>query len=1358
MTDPGGANNSINDTTVHGTAFQARDVDQVVINHYATPAPASTDGPTDTLLPGWAREVAESPLWQRLPPTRDPAPFRAAARDIAAALAALHDDTEWEATGDPWWDRSFPTRFHGQLSQLLCAEDAPEADFHPAEILLLTLAPYLSQTLWVRTAADRVGVGPADLRLTGAGGDRGDFERYFDRGHERLVRRARLELPERRGAESDIGWWLFHQWVDHGLRGTQDHWTAYTDLTARLPLGDTALGALFHRRRTGQLLYGLRLSLGEMCRQERLDRLEAVASVTGGVGGIGGRGGMGVGVPQQVRVRRLAVLLAVARARALDIPALPDDLVENLGIPYPVGLADLRQTVEQAAWHTDNGRMVLQAADCHHEAVVEALRRHVGQVDLLLYDIRRAAGADDTLAPLLRLPQRASAEGVEAALGDDDRPKFESYGKFQVDPRRVQELLMGDQLYRSPGLAIRELYQNALDACRYRRARTRFLATRPGGRARDDWEGRIRFEQGVGPDGRPYLLCEDNGIGMGESELSRVFARAGTRFTDLTDVRNERAHWERAGIEMHPVSRFGIGVLSYFMIADEIEVITRRLGEDGATSEPCFKVAIHGPHHLFRIEGSAERLEPGTTVRLYLRERAPSCVTELIALLGVAEFETTAEHGMRSVRWAPGEYALRSGDRAAALNAGGVRVPGPTGGGGVPEVLWCESGGGVLVDGILAHPKHVRGVLAGEPAGDGDDVLLRGAVVNLTGTRVPKLSVDRLQILSDISGDVEELLRAAVDELTSSPTGLLSYPWLCSVAKTHPKAADIIAEAAMAADLEFTLGGGRVFRPAQVGCLPLDDGILARVDESYGDLWFDDIYPTVRVTDEVLLWRLLAHGAANQLVDLVPELEAAGPLLPARPSDGVLLAMSERDLARPGCVLRAAETMGVTPRAAVARAVELGIGKLDPGRYPDGEPDPVEVDLLRNGPRDTHHMPFDEAVVWLSAAKPVPLRHFLYAYVDLGLSVTETADRMRSYGFDVSLAETLPDRPDRTDLVLSSQDGEGEGQWFRGDREVPPGHVLWSAERTGLPVAEVCRRLRNHALDVTDPPERQSPEDLRLLSRNHDGRPPWLTAGAVVPFKSVQDAAEQCGMAVADVAAVLTAYGLRPGSHLPVQPTDQDRRLFGSQVYEQAGHGGSGRGVYAWHRVWVRAADLGLSQAAAADRLRALGVPCPLVLPEAPTEFDHALLDKDLFLWQTLRANDSEVPLPLLLITAYELSRPVLEIGARLESYGLRVPDLSTYRTRDRADLWDDIALLSRDLSGPELGAAAAFRPSPLQWLTPGTQVPLRHLCAASTKLGIPLPDVAVRLRGLGIDVPDIADTVRAAMAKLPRPQEQNPA
>lgn len=129
MTEQGGTHNSIGDTTVHGTAFQARDVDHVVINHYATPAPA-TAGPTEALH-AWAREVAESPLWRRVPERRDGSPLQDVARDIATALAALHDEAEWESTGDPWWDRPFATRFHGQISQLVCAEGAPTGTSSP---------------------------------------------------------------------------------------------------------------------------------------------------------------------------------------------------------------------------------------------------------------------------------------------------------------------------------------------------------------------------------------------------------------------------------------------------------------------------------------------------------------------------------------------------------------------------------------------------------------------------------------------------------------------------------------------------------------------------------------------------------------------------------------------------------------------------------------------------------------------------------------------------------------------------------------------------------------------------------------------------------------------------------------------------------------------------------------------------------------------------------------------------------------------------------------------------------------------------------------------------------------------------
>src|SRR3982074_2018035 len=114
---------------------------------------------------------------------------------------------------------------------------------------------------------------------------------------------------------------------------------------------------------------------------------------------------------------------------------------------------------------------------------------------------------------------RGEVDGVHA---------YHSAGvRFRLAEDRVQELLMGEQLYGDPALAIRELYQNALDACRYREARTEYQR-----RTLDreiEWAGLVRFTQGEDGDGRPYLDCTDNGIGMGVRELSEVFAQAGIR-------------------------------------------------------------------------------------------------------------------------------------------------------------------------------------------------------------------------------------------------------------------------------------------------------------------------------------------------------------------------------------------------------------------------------------------------------------------------------------------------------------------------------------------------------------------------------------------------------------------------------------------------------------------------------------------------------------------------------------------------------------------------------------------------------------------------------------------------------------
>ncbi|NED84433.1 hypothetical protein G3I76_30600, partial [Streptomyces sp. SID11233] len=68
-----------------------------------------------------------------------------------------------------------------------------------------------------------------------------------------------------------------------------------------------------------------------------------------------------------------------------------------------------------------------------------------------------------------------------------------------------------------------------------------------------------------------------------------------------------------------PNSRFGIGVLSYFMLAEEIRVTTCRMSAEGVPG-PVLRASVCGPEHLFRIVREADKGTPGTKVRLYLRE------------------------------------------------------------------------------------------------------------------------------------------------------------------------------------------------------------------------------------------------------------------------------------------------------------------------------------------------------------------------------------------------------------------------------------------------------------------------------------------------------------------------------------------------------------------------------------------------------------------------------------------------------------------------------------------------------------------------------------------------------------------
>jgi molecular chaperone HtpG len=180
---------------------------------------------------------------------------------------------------------------------------------------------------------------------------------------------------------------------------------------------------------------------------------------------------------------------------------------------------------------------------------------------------------------------------------------------FQVDLRGVVDLL-SHHLYGSPRVYLRELLQNATDAITARRA------------SEPDLDALVLIEPPESTDDAT-LRVHDNGVGLTEAEVHELLATIGR-----SSKRDE------LGFARHEfLGQFGIGLLSCFVVADEIEVITR------AADAPTVRWVGYADGRYEVTRPSQPRSEQGTTVVLRTRRDAEqwlcaATVTELARLFG----------------------------------------------------------------------------------------------------------------------------------------------------------------------------------------------------------------------------------------------------------------------------------------------------------------------------------------------------------------------------------------------------------------------------------------------------------------------------------------------------------------------------------------------------------------------------------------------------------------------------------------------------------------------------------------------------------------------------------------------------
>ena len=180
----------------------------------------------------------------------------------------------------------------------------------------------------------------------------------------------------------------------------------------------------------------------------------------------------------------------------------------------------------------------------------------------------------------------------------------ESHG-FQTEAKQLLHLMI-HSLYSNKEIFLRELVSNASDAA----DKLRFEALANPELLQEDPDLRIRieFDKDAGT-----ITISDNGIGMTRDEVIEnlgTIARSGTAnfLQKMTGDQKKDAHL---------IGQFGVGFYSAFIVADKVEVFTRRAGADASQG-------VHWECHG-EAEYTIENVEwphRGTRVVLHLKDDA----------------------------------------------------------------------------------------------------------------------------------------------------------------------------------------------------------------------------------------------------------------------------------------------------------------------------------------------------------------------------------------------------------------------------------------------------------------------------------------------------------------------------------------------------------------------------------------------------------------------------------------------------------------------------------------------------------------------------------------------------------------
>lgn len=290
----------------------------------------------------------------------------------------------------------------------------------------------------------------------------------------------------------------------------------------------------------------------------------------------------------------IGVILRLADILDFDAKRTPSILYSHLYVRDPISLKEWNKHRAVEAWEISS-ELIQFNAKCTHPAIEASIHQFCDIIDHELSMCNNVASSLNEFNKsknrdiAVKFPFKVNRDKITTKKNIHNQPLYLYRDtQFNLSKRQVIDLLMGTKLYGNPEVALRELLQNSIDACLLRQAQER------------KWGNPYNPEIYVkyyleGTDN--VLEIIDNGTGMDQHIIDNYYSRVGSSFYKSTEFFNLKSE---SNADFTPTSRFGIGILSCFMVADTLIVDTKRVYAKHKSSD-ALNITVEGQESIFGL-------------------------------------------------------------------------------------------------------------------------------------------------------------------------------------------------------------------------------------------------------------------------------------------------------------------------------------------------------------------------------------------------------------------------------------------------------------------------------------------------------------------------------------------------------------------------------------------------------------------------------------------------------------------------------------------------------------------------------------------------------------------------------------